>query len=86
MTDREQRQKWMNSKSDEVMTQCEPENLLILPSDMQLAIQGLLRQAFERGYNWGYNDGRSSIGSGREPSYAVSPPAQIEVFKPHTAA
>ncbi|HEY0965324.1 MAG TPA: hypothetical protein VGE13_02485 [Candidatus Saccharimonadales bacterium] len=84
--DKEQQKQWCDHKADEMIEQANVNILSILPSELQLAIHVLVREAFLRGYGWGFNDGVSYIGTGREPSYHIADSTVKNIAKPHNAA
>ncbi len=86
MGNKERRQRWCDSKADELTQEADINLLSILPSELQLSIQALVHEAYRRGYNWGFNDGCSFIGTGREPAYYVAEAAAENIAKPHNAA
>ena len=69
------KEKWIDHKVEMLMSDTAPDILKILPSDLQLAIKGLIRQGFETGHNWGFQHGLSYGGSAIEPIYYAPEPA-----------
>lgn len=84
--DKDRQKQWCDHKADELIEEVDISILSILPSDMQLAIRALVQQGFHRGYGWGFNDGRTYSGTGREPHYHIAVPAVENITKPHNAA
>ena len=84
--DPERKRQWMEYKADEVTGEVDVACLQFLPQDVQVAIKGLVTHAFERGYGWGFNDGRSFSGTGREPTYYVPKPVVEIVAEPRDVA
>lgn len=72
----EKRQRWMEYRAEQAAAELDIAILSLLPQEVQVAIKGLVTYAFERGYGWGYNEGRATLATGREPTYSVPEPAE----------
>lgn len=82
----EKKQQWIEHKADEATKEFDMACLPLLPPEVQTAITGLVAYAFERGYNWGFHEGRVSLATGREPTYAVPKPALEIAVEPRDVA
>jgi len=82
----ESKQRWVEHKADQTTKEFDAAILSLLPAEVQAAIKGLAAYVFKRGYDWGVNDGRSSLANGRDPSYSIPDPVVEIVAEPRDVA
>jgi hypothetical protein len=81
-----ERRQWMEYRADQATGEFDIACLPLLPPDVQVAIKSLVAHAFERGYDWGFHEGRATLATGREPSYSVPKPALEIAIEPRDVA
>jgi hypothetical protein len=75
----ESKQRWVEHKADQTMKEFDAAILSLLPAEVQAAIKGLAAYVFKRGYDCGFDDGRTSLIGSRSPSYSIPDPVVVEI-------
>jgi hypothetical protein len=74
----ENKQRWVEHKADQATKEFDAAILSLLPAEAQAAIKGMAAYVFKKGYDWGFDDGRTSLTGSRSPTYSI-PEQVIEI-------